>query len=79
MRLLLCLSRYRYASQLIATNDVPAFEAVIRNLILKFMTRLDKLENAIIQGLLKIGESDLRFISAIWRHRYRFGQKKPTP
>ncbi len=30
-----------------------------------------KSDNAIIHGLVKIGESDLRFTSAIWRHWYK--------
>ncbi len=71
MRLLLRLPRYHNASQLFANIGVPAFQAVIRNLVLKFITQLDKLNNVIIQGCVKIGESDLRFTSAIWRHCYK--------
>ena len=69
MRLLLRLPRYHSASQLFANVGVPAFQAVIRNLIFKFITRLDRSENAIIQGLVR--ESDLRFTSAIWMHWYK--------
>ena len=48
---------------------MPAFQAIIRKLIFKFITRLDVFiaRNVIIQGLVKTGESDLRFTSAIWR------------
>ena len=54
MRLLLCLLRYHKASQLFANIYVSAFQAVfIRNLIFNFITRLNKSENAIIQGLVK--------------------------
>ncbi len=67
MRLLLHLS----ASQLFANIGVPAFQAVLRNLVFNFIARLDKSDNVIIQGLVKIGESDLRFTSAIWRHWYK--------
>ena len=70
MRLLLRLPRYHSASQMFANINVPAFQAVVRNLIFKFICRLDKSENVIIQGLVKVGKSDLRFISAIWRHWY---------
>ncbi len=72
MRLLLRLPRYHSDSQLFANIGVPAFQAVLRNLVFKFITRLDKSDNIIIQGLVKIGESDLRFTSAIWRHWYKF-------
>jgi hypothetical protein len=42
MRLLLRLPRYHSASQLFANIGVPNFQAVIRNLIFKFFTRLNK-------------------------------------
>ena len=71
MRLLLRLPRYHSASQLFANIDIQNFHTVIRNLIFKFITRLNKSENVIIQGLVKIGDSDLRFTSAIWRHWYK--------
>ena len=67
MMLLLHLPRYYSGSQLFANIDVSAFHVVIGNLIFKFITRLDKSENARIQGLMKIGECDPRFTSAIWR------------
>ena len=63
---LLYLPRYHSASQLFADINVPAFQAVIRNLI--YITRLDKSQNIIIQGFFLIGESDLRLTFAIWRH-----------
>ena len=63
--------RYHSASRLVADIDVPAFLAVIKNLIFKFITGLDTSKNVIIQGLVKIGESDLRFTSTIWKHWYR--------
>ncbi len=39
------------ASQMFSNINVHAYQAVIRNLIFKFMCRLDKSENYIIQGL----------------------------
>ena len=65
------MPRYHRASQLFANINVLAFQAFIRHLIFAFITRLDKSENAIIQGLVKLGESDLRFTSAIWKHWYK--------
>ncbi len=47
MRLLLRLSRYHSTSQLFANIGVPAFQGVLRNLVFKFITRLDKLDNVI--------------------------------
>ncbi len=41
-----------------ANIGVPAFQGVLRNLVFKFITRLDKSDNVIIQGLVKIGASD---------------------
>ncbi len=38
MRLLLCLPRHHSASQLFANIGVPAFQAVLRNLVFKFIT-----------------------------------------
>ena len=55
MSLLLCLPRHLSAGQLLANIDVPAFQAAIGYLTFKFITRLDKSENAIKQGLVKIG------------------------
>ena len=69
--LLLRLPRYNAASQLFANIDVPTFQTVIRNLILKSITRLNRSENAITEGRVKMGEDDLRLTSATWRHWYK--------
>jgi hypothetical protein len=71
IRLLLCLPRFHSASQLFANVNVPAFQAVIRNLMFKFITRLNKLENAIIKCLIDVENSDLRYTSAIWKHWHK--------
>ncbi len=65
MRLLLHLPHHHSTSQLFANVNVPGFYAVIRNLMFKFITRLDKSGNVIIRCLVKIGVSDLRFTSAL--------------
>ncbi len=59
MRLLLHLPRHHSASQLFANVNVPGFYAVIRNLMLKFITRLNKSENVIISMSCKASISDL--------------------
>ncbi len=48
MRLLLRLPRYHSACQLFANIGVPAFQAVLRNLVFKYITQLDKSDNVII-------------------------------
>ncbi len=55
MRMLLGLQWCHSASQMFANINVPAYQADIRNLIFKFMCRLDKSENDIIQGVCKRG------------------------
>ncbi len=71
MNSVITLPRYHSASQLFANIGIPAFQAVLRNLLFKYITRLDKSDNVIIQVLVKVGESDLTFTSAIWRHWYK--------
>ncbi len=51
MTMLLGLPQCHSACQIFVNVNVPACQAVIRNLIFKFMCRLDKSENVIIQGL----------------------------
>ena len=48
MRLLLKLPRWHSASQIFANVNVPACQDVIRNLIFKFMCRLDKSNNSVV-------------------------------
>ncbi len=43
------------AGQLFANVNVPGFYAVIRNLMFKFISRLEKSENVIIICFVKIG------------------------
>ncbi len=71
MRLLLRIPRHHSTSQLFVNVNVPGFCAVIRKFMFKFITRLDKSENVIIRCLVKIGVSDLRFISALWKQWYK--------
>ena len=71
MRLLLCLPRRHSASQMFVNINVPTCAAVIRNLIFKFIVRLEKSENSIIQELVSIERSDTKLTSAIWRHWHK--------
>ena len=62
---------YHSSSQLFANVDVPAFQVVVRNLILEYITRLFKSGNAIVHGRVELGVSDLRFTFASYRHWYK--------
>ncbi len=71
MRMLLGLPQCHSISEMFANVNVPACQAVIKNLIFKFMSRLDKCENDIIQGLLCPPVSDAKYTSKIWIHLYK--------
>ncbi len=70
-KMLLGLPRCHSTSQMVANVNVPACQAVIRNLIFKFMCRLDKSENHIIQGLVCPSVSDAKYTSKTWIHWYK--------
>ncbi len=59
MRMLLRIPRYMCASQMFAELWVPACQAVCRNLMFKFITRLDRSENSIISYLIRSAKSDI--------------------
>ncbi len=71
MRMLLRVPRYFSASQMFAEVNVPACQAVIRNLTHKFMVRLDKSENCIINVLINPAISSTRYTSPLWKHWYK--------
>ncbi len=71
MRMLIGLPWWHSASQMFANINVPACQAVIRNLIFKFMCRLDNSEHYIIQGLVCPSVSEAKCTSAIWIHWYK--------
>ncbi len=60
------------ASQMFAELHVPTSQAVIRNLIFKFMYRLEKSENCILNNLVESTTSDTRFFSKIGAHWKRY-------
>ena len=68
MIMLLKVPRYMSASQMFAELHVPACQAVCRNLMYKFITRLDKSENCIISYLVNPTKSDIRYSSKNWAH-----------
>ena len=71
MRMLLRVPRYMSASQMFAYMQVPACQAVIRNLVYKFMCRLDKSENNIINVLVDPTKSVTRYTSDMRKHWHK--------
>ena len=59
------LRRQRFCSALFAECRIPNCKAVIRNLIFRFVTRLDLSKNSIISTILV---SDIRWTSRLRRH-----------
>ena len=68
LRLLMRVPRWNSASQLFVNLGVPTCHALLRNLMYKFMCRLDKSVNTIIVFLTNPAMSSNRFSSMIWRH-----------
>ena len=59
------LPTYCSASEMFTVNRVPNCGAVIRNLTLKFMSRLSLSNNALARSIM---DSDLKFVSRIRLH-----------
>lgn len=68
LRILLKTPRWESASALFVTANVPTFQALMRNLMYKFMCRLTVSRNAIIMCLTSIKESDTQYCSDIWKY-----------
>ena len=67
-RILLKLPRWTSASEMFVTNNVPTFDALLRNLMYRFMCRLTASKNIIIVSLSDITKSDTRYLSCFWKH-----------
>ena len=67
MRMLLRVPRYFSASQMFAELNVPACSAVLRNLMYKFIQRVDVSENSILKMLVNPSYSSLRYTSGLWK------------
>lgn len=68
MRMLLKLPRWFSASYLFAVSSVPSCEAVLSNLMYKFMCRLDSSGNGIIDNLVNPARNSLRYYSKLRKH-----------
>jgi len=70
MRILLKRPRWTSANEMFVAAGVKTFKAVLRNLMYKFICRVDDSENEIIMFLLNIKFSTPRYQSQLWRHWY---------
>ncbi len=59
------------ANEIFVNINVPTCQALVRNLIFKFMVRLEKSTNVIIRGLACPSVSDVIYRSKLWTHWYR--------
>ncbi len=71
MRMLLRLPRWHSASEIFVNINVPTCKALVRNLIFKFMVRIEKSTNLTNRGLVCLSVSDVIYRSKIWTHWYR--------
>ncbi len=71
MCMLLTLPIWHSASEIFVNTNVPTCQALVRNLIFKFLSRLEKSTNVIIRGLVCPSVSDVIYRSKIWTHWYR--------
>ena len=68
LRLLVRVPRWHSASQLFVNLGVPTCQALLRNVIYKFMCRLEGSDNFVITILSNPVKSSTRFSSMLWRH-----------
>ncbi len=71
MPMLLRLPRRHSASEIFVNINVQTGQALVRNLIFKFMIRLEKSTYVITRGLVCPSVSDVIYRSKIWTHWYR--------
>ncbi len=56
------------ASEMFVSNNVPTFNAVLRNCMYRFMCRLIGSKNMIIVSMADVSKSDTRYTSCFWKH-----------
>jgi len=67
-RYILCINRWTSASEMFVAAGVNTFKAVLRNLMHKYICRVDDSENEIIMFLSNIKFSPTCYQSQLWRH-----------
>ena len=70
LRILLKKPRCSSASKLFVDSGLSTLQALLRNLMFKFMSRLDESQNCIIMMLTSPRCSSVRYQSYLWKHWY---------
>ncbi len=68
LRIVLKIPRRSSASEMFVSNNVPTFNAVLRNCMYRFMCRLVGSKNMIIVSIADVSKSDTRYTSCFWKH-----------
>ena len=68
MRILLRVPRHLSGSGMFAELQVPTCQGVIRNFIFKFICRIEKSTNLIINMLVDPARCSFRYTSPLWQH-----------
>ncbi len=71
LRIVLKILRRSSASEMFVSNNVPTFNAVLRNCMYRFMCRLIGSKNMIIVSMADVSKSDTRYTSCFWKQRLR--------
>ena len=71
LRILLRKPRWTSASDLFCQTRISSFEALLRNLMYKFICRLNQSQNAIIKMISDPSRSMMRYVSNYWQHWYK--------
>ena len=70
LRILMNKHRRTSASELFCESRIPSFEALLRNLMYKFMCRMEASQNDVIMLLTNPRRSSVRHRSLMWNHWY---------
>ena len=71
LRVVLRKPRWTSASDLFCQSRISSFEALLRNLMYKFICRLNLSQNAIIKMISDPSCSMMRYVSNYWQHWYK--------
>ena len=71
LRILLKKPRWTSASELFCSVRISSFEALLRNLMYKFICRLNASQNHVVQLLTDPKQSAVRYSSPSWQHWYK--------
>ena len=67
LRIVLKIPRWSSASEMFVSNNVPTFNAVLRNVMYRFMCRLTGSKKMIIVSIVEVSKRDTRYTSCFWK------------